>query len=151
MDRLEYARLWEKVQGNAVAEATKNTTAVVDGITIEPYKGCYGDGDGLTTFTLPNLMNEFIRGLKTNGGSDSERAQNIAGGAQTFKMQDHTHRYPIAPSGGTAGTAVYGRGGTPVYDNAGKVESPKKTDMSAASAGIETRGQNIGLFPVVCY
>jgi len=149
ISRVEYARLWELIQGDAIAEATKITTQVVNGQTIYPYKGCYGDGDGVDTFTLPNLMNDFIRALKTVGGSDSERTQNIPGGFQGFQGQDHSHQYPISVSGSGVGGLVHSNGGTAGYNSAGKVELPKKYDLSAGSFGIETRAQNIGLLPVV--
>jgi hypothetical protein len=145
ISRTEYARLWELIQGIATAQVNKATTAVVNGLTISPYKGFYGTGDGATTFTLPDLNNDFIRGLKT--GSDTERTQNFPGGFQGHQFQDHTHTPPYCNSSDGSGKFAVG-GDSPEGTNP-KAGDPVKQDGSAASKGIETRGQNIGLLPVV--
>ena len=48
----------------------------------------YGDGDGTTTFGLPDLRGEFIRGLDSGRGVDTSRA---LGSAQTSQNLAHNH------------------------------------------------------------
>ena len=48
----------------------------------------YGAGDGSTTFAIPDLRGEFVRGLDDGRGVDSGR---VIGSAQASQMQSHTH------------------------------------------------------------
>tara|TARA_R100001440_G_scaffold49815_1_gene69760 strand:- start:6577 stop:7713 length:1137 start_codon:yes stop_codon:yes gene_type:complete len=48
----------------------------------------YGTGDGATTFGLPDLRGEFIRGFDNNRGVDSGRS---IGSTQTAQNQAHDH------------------------------------------------------------
>lgn len=48
----------------------------------------YGAGDGATTFNLPDLRGEFIRGADRGRGVDSGRA---VGSNQDHQFQDHFH------------------------------------------------------------
>ena len=50
----------------------------------------YGAGDGSTTFNLPELRGEFIRGLDNGRGVDSGRT---LGSAQTDQMESHNHTF----------------------------------------------------------
>jgi microcystin-dependent protein len=53
----------------------------------------FGAGDGATTFGLPDLRGEFIRGWDDSRGVDSGRA---FGSAQGDLMRNHTHNYFIS-------------------------------------------------------
>ena len=48
----------------------------------------YGEGDDLTTFSLPDLRGVFLRGWDTDGKYDPERQ---FGSYQSEQMQNHTH------------------------------------------------------------
>lgn len=150
--RADYARLWAYAQSASATctQAQKISTASVNGLTIQPYKGCYGTGDGVTTFTVPDLMNDFIRALKNIGGADTERTQNRAGGFQTHTMQDHTHLMPYCNSDANWGKFAVGGDG-PEGPNPSLGIHPAKLDGSLAAYSFETRGQNIGLVPNIKY
>ncbi len=72
---------WLKCDGSAVSRATYAALFAAVGTT-------YGAGDGATTFNLPDLRGEFIRGLDDGRGVDAGRA---LGSAQAQDMQPHAH------------------------------------------------------------
>ena len=63
----------------------------------------FGAGDGSTTFALPDLRGEFVRGWDDGRGIDSGRT---FGSAQDDAMQGHHHGFRLAQglTGGPAGT-----------------------------------------------
>lgn len=56
----------------------------------------YGAGDGFTTFNLPDMRGEFVRGLDDGRGVDAGR---VLGSAQTDAFRSHNH----GASSGSAG------------------------------------------------
>lgn len=56
----------------------------------------YGEGDGSTTFTLPNLTDRFIQGSGTAGVYKEAGLPNIVGG---FRLPSHGTGYDLLPSG----------------------------------------------------
>jgi len=60
----------------------------------------FGAGDGSTTFAIPDLRGEFLRGLDDGRGVDSAR---VLGSAQTDSFQGHWHKYgALGGSGGVS-------------------------------------------------
>ena len=78
----------------------------------------YGAGDGATTFALPDLRGEFLRGLDDGRGVDSGRG---IGTAQASQMQSHTHSVGIGPqnSGSTASHQSFATGTSTATSAAG--------------------------------
>lgn len=111
--------------GAAVSRTTYSALFAVIGTT-------FGSGDGSTTFNLPNLRGEFIRGWDNGRGIDSAR---VFGSAQSDEIKSHTHtqNYPINGGSGAPG----GSGGTQTTANTG------------ATGGTETRPRNIALMPII--
>lgn len=72
---------WIKCNGAAVSRTTYAALFLAVGTT-------YGAGDGATTFNLPDLRGEFVRGLDDGRGVDSGR---VIGSAQADIMKGHTH------------------------------------------------------------
>lgn len=70
----------------------------------------YGVGDGSTTFNLPDLRGEFIRGFDNTAGNDPDAASRTdrgdgttgdnVGTKQATDTQDHSHYIPGVGSGG---------------------------------------------------
>ncbi len=58
---------------------------------------CFGEGDGETTFNLPDCRGEFIRGWDNGRGIDAER---VFGSHQADSLAKHTHEASIAEAGG---------------------------------------------------
>lgn len=72
-----------KANGAAVSRTTYAALFAITGTT-------YGSGDGSTTFNLPDLRGEFIRGWADDGGVDASRAFGSAQSYATAKPQTTT-------------------------------------------------------------
>lgn len=83
LSRTAYADLFAaaSASSNYVSQALKDADP-------ETYAGYYGDGDGSTTFTLPDLRAEFIRGWDDGRGIDAGRA---FGSWQDSDNKAHNH------------------------------------------------------------
>lgn len=147
--RASYPRLWEYVQtlgSSLVSDTTWNTaSAPVAGRTVSrPYRGCFSTGDGSTTFRLPDLMNSALRGIKSIGGSDSERLLNAAGGFQRHEFESHSHdtTFTELPNGAS---------GNPGYDGGSNQYDTNKTKTTSSAGGTESRMDNVGVLWVIDY
>jgi microcystin-dependent protein len=117
-----------KANGLAVSRSTYATLFSAIGTS-------YGAGDGSTTFNLPDLRGEFIRGWDDGRGIDSGRA---FGSAQAQAIQSHSHTYTAT---GASGNAVTG-GPSPINDGA-------QTLSTGTEGGTETRPRNIALLACI--
>lgn len=125
----------------------------------------YGIGDGSTTFNLPDLRGEFIRGWnsQTVGGSRPDSGRSFAS-EQLELIKNHTH--PASTTATDSGHAHgYGTFGAPagsgVAGGADYVFSSTTTNTGFASisasttisnntgGGSETRPVNIALLPCI--
>jgi microcystin-dependent protein len=98
----------------------------------------YGAGDGTTTFKLPDLRAEFIRGLDLGRGIDTGR---LLGSSQADDFKSHTHSVTFK-SDNTAGTvSVESNGGLGTAGSA----------ATTATGGTETRPRNVALTPLIRY
>ena len=97
---------WLKADGSAVSRTTYSALYAVIGT-------AFGSGDGSTTFNLPDLRAEFIRGLDSGRGVDSGR---VLGSVQTSSVGSHTHDFydVYAVAGDTKGNYNI-NGGVPTY------------------------------------
>lgn len=93
----------------------------------------FGTGNGSTTFNLPNLRGEFIRGWDNGRGVDSGRT---FGSAQADAFESHTH---LAPTGNGQGGSYEVGTSNQGYDY-GAAAPPTQ-----ATGSTETRPRNIAL------
>lgn len=119
-----------KCNGAAVSRTTYARLFTAIGVT-------YGVGDGVTTFNLPELRGEFIRGLDDGRGVDTGRG---IGTAQADELKSHTH-------------TVYGAGSA---DNSGDYAARSYSSYpinftSAATGGSETRPRNKAMLYCIRY
>jgi phage-related tail fiber protein len=121
-----------KANGAAVSRSTYAALFAAIGST-------FGVGDGSTTFNLPDLRGEFVRGWDDARGIDGSR---VFGSAQTDAFKAHAHIiYPANAPGGDANsfdvtTAASGN----------NQDFPKNT---TSTGGTETRPRNIALLACI--
>lgn len=121
---------WLKCNGAAVSRTTYSNLFVAIGTT-------YGVGDGSTTFNLPDLRGEFIRGWDDSRGIDAGRALGVW---QADSLKSHTHTVTIPAWNGVGGP-------TPNLDaNQGGYNY---TYTSSAVGGTETRPRNVALLACI--
>ena len=77
---------WLKANGAAVSRTAYAALFAAIGTT-------YGAGDGRSTFNLPDLRGEFIRGWDDGRGVDAGR---VFGSAQAHALQSHQHGLAVA-------------------------------------------------------
>lgn len=118
---------WLKCNGAAVSRSVYAKLYLAIGTT-------FGAGDGSTTFNLPDLRGEFVRGWDDARGVDASRG---FGSAQADMFKSHTHDIP-------AGNATFQTAAGNVWING----SAKQT---GATGGSETRPRNIALLYCIKY
>ena len=117
--------------GTAVSRATYAALFSAIGTT-------FGVGNGSTTFNVPDLRGEFIRGFDGGRGVDSGRA---LGSSQTDDFKSHTHStgsYGSVGSGTASGTTF-------------TVQNFSGIATVSATGGTETRPRNIALLACIKY
>jgi phage-related tail fiber protein len=151
--RADYPELWAYAQasGNLVAQGSKEA-------------GNFGDGDGSTTFTLPDIRGEFIRGFDDGRGVDTGRA---IGSFQDWAIKDHEHDIAFSAAGGGLSTVFGGKstgsadkgalipaynGGVRTAINVGSSTVPPEERVSPENiSGDELRPRNIALLYCIKY
>lgn len=123
--------------GSAISRTTYATLFTAIGTT-------HGAGNGSTTFNIPDLRGEFIRGLDGGRGIDSGRA---LGSAQGESYLNHGHNVTDYLAGSSVDGANSG-GAIGVFNHT--LSGNKITDNST-TGGTETRPRNIALLPIIKY
>ena len=121
----------------------------------------YGNGDGSTTFNLPDLRGQFIRGYANGQSTDPDRASrtdrgdgttgDAVGTKQTHAVEEHSHRNPSTSGynttnnnenylskGGTGYSSTLAHSG-PIWQNANSSNANIKVSSN------ETRPTNVAL------
>lgn len=119
-----------KANGAAVSRTTYSALFTEIGTT-------FGSGDGSTTFNLPDLRGEFLRGWDDSRGIDSSRT---FGSAQADDMRAHEHE---SARGNVRNFTLGGIGAEDGYS--------RTVDQTTDSGptGAETRPRNIALLACI--
>lgn len=139
---------WLKANGAAVSRTTYAALFAVLGTT-------FGAGDGSTTFNLPDLRGEFLRGWDDGRGVDSGRAigsaqaQDYLSHSHSINDPGHTHQAgPFVP----AGQSSVGGGGNISSGTISLTTSSSNTGITINNnGGAETRPRNIALLAIIKY
>jgi microcystin-dependent protein len=117
LNRVSFARLWAYAQasGNLVTEAA---WLAPNG------QGAFSQGDGSTTFRIPDLRGEFIRGFDDGRGADAGRG---IGTSQNGQLLSHGHA--VSDAGHQHWSGVNNGGGGDYYGSS----APVNPTNSAAS------------------
>lgn len=116
---------WLTADGSLVSRTTYASLFASIGTT-------YGVGDGSTTFALPDLRGEFLRGWDNGRGVDTGRAIGTAQ-ADAFKSHTHDIGFYSSPYSGSGGGGLAFSG----------------SQQSGATGGTETRPRNIALLACI--
>jgi microcystin-dependent protein len=108
--------------------------------------GMWG-GDGTTTFKLPDLRGQFLRGLQTSTGVDAGRTRSNT--PQADMLKDHTHGggnyYKRAGTTSGSGTWVVTTTTADTLD----VLAPVAQVSSPNGGGTETRPTNVAMMYII--
>lgn len=117
----------------------------------------YGSGNGATTFNLPDLRGEFLRGVASGSSSDPDRsartnrgdgtAGDNVGTKQPHAIQDHAHSV-------RAGSGTGGANTRPSYAttfSSSTLISGAAEAMSQGSISTETRPRNVAVTFCIVY
>lgn len=102
----------------------------------------HGQGDGSTTFNLPNYQGRFLRGVDNTAGNDPDKASrtamgtggntgNAVGSVQGHAFQSHNHSIPSSSTNAAPGNNVSSTGG-----------AVNQTSVTGVGGGNETRPIN---------
>jgi microcystin-dependent protein len=115
---------WLAANGAAVSRTTYSALFAAIGTT-------YGSGDLTSTFNLPDLRGEFVRGLDSSRGVDADR---VIGSFQADELKSHTHTFR-----GHGAALITGA------NTASGTNTQNYTISTNATGGTETRPRNIAL------
>lgn len=133
---------WLKANGAAVSRTTYANLFRVIGTT-------YGAGSNSSTFNLPDLRGEFIRGFDDGRNVDAGRT---LGSAQLDAIQEHAHslRGVVGRSiSGPFNSGLGGGAGALLDSSARTAETPTIGNPTNARTASETRPRNIALLACI--
>jgi phage-related tail fiber protein len=138
---------WLKANGAAVSRTTYSALFAAIGTSC-------GVGDGTTTFNVPDLRGEFVRGLDDGRGVDSARA---LASAQTSQNLSHTHSTDSQGAHTHSVTSAvfmnnYGYNGSEngdVFGSASTGSGGAHTHTAQANGGTESRPRNLALLACI--
>lgn len=149
LSRATYAALWAFAQtsGNLVSDATWASNN----------QGAFSTGDGSTTFRVPDLRGEFLRGWDDGRGVDSGRA---IGSFQSGEFASHTHTGTTSTNGDHIHgiSALLGGAGAGPNTALDPVNVTRDTNTAGAhnhtfttnaTGGAETRPRNLALLACI--
>ena len=134
---------WLKADGSAVSRTAYAALFAAIGTT-------FGAGDGSTTFNIPDLRGEFIRGWDDDRAVDTGR---VFGSAQSDEIKLHGHQYRSGTASVSSpdGTGGFQRDGSNATNYSAYTGTPSATtgQQIGGAGGTETRPRNIALLACI--
>jgi len=130
---------WLKCNGATISRTTYAALFAAIGTT-------FGVGNGTTTFNVPDLRGEFVRGWDDSRGIDSART---FASAQSDDFKSHTHDIEgrIQNYAGGGGTQYHLRN----QNDPGTLTNVVVSNAAQSRGGSETRPRNIALLACIKY
>jgi microcystin-dependent protein len=136
---------WLQANGSAISRTAYAALFSAIGTT-------YGAGDGSTTFNIPDLRGEFIRGFDNGRGVDSGR---VIGSWQAADNAPHTHEVQQPQTGLSVmlmGNGASGDGSNYSFnDSLSDASASVNNRLIAKQQGVEGRPRNIALLVCIKY
>lgn len=132
---------WLKANGAAVSRTTYTALFSAIGTT-------FGAGDGASTFNLPDLRGEFLRGLDDGRGIDASRVLGSFQPATEVSIIQQSGGYVGAAWSDTLGTVVTGPTTSPTPANGGPLTPANGTVIISR---YQTRPRNVALLACIKY
>jgi microcystin-dependent protein len=132
---------WLECDGRAISRETYSVLFAVIGT-------IYGPGDSATTFNIPDLRGEFIRGW-SHGRADVDKDREL-GSTQEAAFEKHTHKLKfVTDDGGLWHYAQDGVTGA-AYSDSKTIPLPESSAPVEEVGGDETRPRNVALIACIC-
>lgn len=128
---------WIKCNGAAISRTVYANLFAAIGVT-------FGTGNGSTTFNVPDLRGEFVRGLDDGRGVDGSRQ---IGSSQGHQFQTHAHGAVGSILNGAVATNAgqAGRNSVVSYADPAGTAKVNTTAPLNGTSGSETRPRNVAL------
>jgi microcystin-dependent protein len=135
---------WLKADGSAILRTKYEKLFLAIGTT-------FGTGDGSTTFNLPELRGEFLRGLDMGRGVDSNRS---LGSSQADSITKHNHNLKtetgaVGDDGCLSDTGIWKK--TVANEVAIMSDSTHLVVATFDTGDTETRPRNVALLACIKY
>lgn len=130
---------WLKANGAAVSRTAYARLFAAVGTS-------YGEGDGKTTFNLPDLRGEFLRGWDDARGIDTGR---VFGSAQADEIKSHQHIMPWGESDKSANIAPWGATEERGHYGSSSTDPDNYRYYTSFAGGAETRPRNVALLACI--
>ena len=129
----------------------------------------FGVGDGSSTFALPDLRGQFIRGWANTGSTDASR---VFGSTQTDQNKNHTHTTDsttltgdvqaisqsyrmdgsasgVFTKGGNRNARLYGNAGGEAQCGSFSMDATHSHTIASSGGGTEVRVKNVALMYII--
>ena len=126
---------WLECNGAAISRTTYAALFAAIGV-------LWGVGDGSTTFNLPDMRGEFLRGWDNGRGVDSGRA---LASSQADEFESHTHSINSA----VKATTAFNAGAGSEHNTNDANDAAQKIIVSGSTGGTETRPRNIAMMYII--
>lgn len=121
---------WMACDGSPISRSTYSNLFLAIGTS-------WGVGDGSTTFNLPDLRGQFLRGLDTTGTVDPDGLTRTVGSSQSDEFKEHSHTLSELNKGGGETTATSAN-----ITTLSQADAVTGTDLEG---GAETRPKNMAV------